>query len=308
MLVAVPLADLRYPMRWLTGTLLFVTLSVAWNLMGGFGGYLSFGNVAFFGFGAYATAVTMTRWQQPFGVALLVGGVCALVFGVLFTLPMLRLRGHYFAIGTMAIAEGTRELFNTLTGITGGGMGLSVPIATGDVGAVARFFYWSMAALALASVLASVVVVRGRLGHALIAVREDEEAAGVIGINTTLVKTTVFGLAALMTGLAGGLYAYWITILEPNAIFSVQFSVSMVLMTVLGGAGTILGPVLGAFLFDLLSETVWQHFLLVQDGLLGLLMILVVLLMPRGLMEFIERGRTAFSLSALRDNLRRYSV
>jgi len=307
-LLAVPWFGSGYLVRFLTTLFMFAVLAKAWNLIGGLAGYPSFGNVAFFGIGAYTTGILMVRLGWPFGPSLAAAGLAGALFAVAIGLPVLRLRGHYFAVATFATAEAMREIVNNLTDLTGGGKGLSLPLMAGGARAIGVYFYYLMLALLVAATATTALVLRVRLGYGLLALREDEEAAAVTGIDTTRYKVVAFALSALLTGLAGGIYAYWLTYIDPTNVFDVVISVTMLVMVLLGGTGTFWGPAVGAAILMGMTEFLWSRFLELHAAFLGAIIILVVLFLPDGLVEMARQGPRGWSPARLRENLRRYSV
>src|SRR5207237_3966417 len=244
-------------MRLLSAVFMFVALAQAWNLIGGFTGYASFGQVAFFGLGAYITAVLMNNSHVTFWLALpaaIAGGV---LFAVLIGLPLLRLRGHYFAIATLGAAEGSREVINNMTPVTGGGLGITIP-TFGDQAPTPYFgkpgFYLAFLILAAVSVALCALLARSRFGYAMVAVNEDQEAAGAVGINTTLVKVVAFAVSAAIVACAGAFYAFQQIEFYPTDVFDASFTVLMVIMVMIGGSGTVAGPLAGAVGRALLAQ------------------------------------------------------
>lgn len=264
--------------------LMFVVLAQSWNFIGGFTGYSSFGNVAFFGIGAYTTGL-MLLGNQPFWLGLIAGALVAALFAFLLGLPVLRLRGHYFAIATLGIAEALRE-FVTVRDVGGGGGGLmSLPLP--GLSAYTAFFY-AFLGLALLCLLITVFLTRSRFGYALIAIRESEQAAEALGVPTHWYKVGAFVLSAIPTALAGGLYAYWATGFDPPTVFDVGISVEMVLLTILGGSGTILGPILGAIAFEYASAQLQTSGFTLHNTVLGLAIVLVTIFLPQGILRLIQ--------------------
>jgi branched-chain amino acid transport system permease protein len=268
---------------------MFVALAQAWNLIGGFAGYASFGNAAFFGLGAYTTASLMAKEGMSYWLTLPAAGAMGLVFAVLVGIPVLRLRGHYFAIATLGVAEGTREIVTNLNSITGGGSGITVP-AVGSQATTAYLgktgFYYLFLALAVLAVLVVWIVSRSRFGYALRAIHQDEDAAGAMGINTTVAKVSAFGLSGLLTGLVGSAFAFQQVTIYPDRSFDVEITVLMVVMAVLGGSGTVLGPIVGAFTLEYLSEYLRSHFTNYHTFIFGGLIIVAVVFIPQGLVPF----------------------
>ena len=268
---------------------MFVALAQAWNLIGGFAGYASFGNVAFFGLGAYTTASLMAKEGVSYWLTLPAAGAMGLVFAILVGIPVLRLRGHYFAIATLGVAEGTREVVTNLDSITGGGSGITVP-AVGSQATTAYLgktgFYYLFLALAVLAVLVVWIVSRSRFGYALRAIHQDEDAAGAMGVNTTVAKVSAFALSGLLTGLVGSAFAFQQVTIYPDRSFDVEITVLMVVMAVLGGSGTVLGPIVGAFTLEYLSEYLRSHFTNYHTFIFGGLIIVAVVFIPQGLVPF----------------------
>lgn len=287
-------------LQFLINLFMLAILAESWNIIGGFTGYASFGNVAFFGIGAYATGVLMTRAGFPFALALPAGGLVAMLFAALVGMPILRLKGHYFAIATLGVAETMREVVYNLE-ITGAGTGLVMPILRSPL-----VFFYSMLGILAAVTLVNWWLSASRFGYGLVAIREDEDAAAVMGINTPLYKTIAFALSGAFTGLAGGVYAYWITFIDPDAVFKVIITVQLIIMAVFGGTGTVLGPLLGALVLASLAEWLSTHLVTLAELFNGLIIILVVLFMPKGLSDLI-RQRT-LSLRYFARNLREYRI
>lgn len=264
-------------------TLLLATLAQSWNIIGGYAGYASFGNSVFYGLGSYGTAIAMVQWHLPFGAGLALGAVLAVAFAVLLGLPVLRLRGHYFAIATLALAEVMIAIFSNLD-IAGRNIGLVLPLLRGD----ALFYELSLGLLALTT-LAIAWIARSRFGFGLISIRENEEAAAVMGVNTTLYKVLAFALSGFFCALAGGIHAYWITFLDPVSAFDIGLNVKMIIMAVFGGPGSILGPAVGAFLLSAVSEILSTEISSLAGLFFGVVIVVAVVFMPRGLADLGRR-------------------
>jgi len=286
--------------QFLINLFMLAALAESWNIIGGFTGYASFGNVAFFGIGAYTTGVLLTVAAWPFALALAAGGLLAMAFAGLIGMPILRLKGHYFAIATLGVAETMREIVYNLK-ITGGGTGLTMPITRSPLP-----FFYLMLAILVAATLVNWWLSASRFGYGLIAIREDEDAAMAMGINTALYKTAAFALSGAFAGLVGGVFAYWITFIDPDGVFRVIVTIQMIIMAVFGGMGTVVGPLLGAFVLASVSELLSTQLVSLAELFNGLIVILVVLFMPKGLAEVIRNRE--FSLKKLARNLREYGV
>ena len=279
---------------------MLAALAESWNIIGGFTGYASFGNVAFFGIGAYTTGVLLTAAEWPFALALPAGGLLAMVFAGLIGMPILRLKGHYFAIATLGVAETMREIVYNLK-ITGGGTGLTMPITKS-----ALPFFYLMLGILIAVTLVNWWLSASRFGYGLIAIREDEDAAAAMGINTALYKTAAFALSGAFTGLTGGVFAYWITFIDPEGVFRVMHDHPDDHHGRVRRMGTVVGPLLGALVLASVSELLSTQLVSLAELFNGLIVILVVLFMPKGLADVIRKRE--FSLRKLARNLREYRV
>jgi branched-chain amino acid transport system permease protein len=273
----------NYILRITTTMLMYSALALSWNFIGGFTGYPSFATAAFFGLGAYVGGVLQNK-GVPMVVAWLAAGVLVLAFAAAVGRAILHLKGHYFAIASLVIADVLREVINGLTDLTGGGMGLNLAAPKLGVNQQAQLFYFAMFAIAVAALAASVLLDRSRLGFGLRCIEQNEDAAIRIGIGTARFKTAAFALSSVFVGMAGAVYASWTGYIDPGEAFEVLISVKPIVMTLLGGAGSVLGPVYGAFLFLVLEETVWRNFLKIHSGVLGTLVVLLILFLPRGIM------------------------
>lgn len=275
--------------RVLTNVFMVAALAQSVNVIAGFTGYADFGNIVYFGVGAYATAFLLKQ-DVPFPVALLAGALlCASMAGLL-GLPILRLKGHYFAIATIGVMEGTRELVVNM-GFVGGGSGLSVPILRMPPRQFSALIYFLMLGLMLTYTVMVYGLSRSSLGYSLRAIKADEQAAAVMGINTTRAKTTAWAISAACTGIVGGSYALWVGFIEPSLVFNVVTGTEYFMMMLLGGPGTVLGPVLGGFILQLLGVTVWSQFLRGSSAILGVVIVLIVLFLPNGLMHALRTRR-----------------
>lgn len=293
-----------YWVRVLSGVFMFGALAQSLNVIAGFTGYADFGNVVFFGLGAYTTAALMTRAGWPFLPAWALGGCLAAAAAGVLGLPLLRLRGHYFAIATIGVLEAVREITSNVA-FFGGGMGITLPVFAGAPEAFYRVIYYMLFATLAACTAVAWWLARSRFGYALRAIKADEEAAAVMGIHTTRYKVLAWALSALCSGLVGGIYAYWLKYIEPPFVFDILISVKYWIMMLLGGAGTVLGPLAGAVILEFLSVFIWGQFLRGHMLILGVVISLVILFMPTGFMELV---RLRFSLAAVVDNLRRNRI
>lgn len=289
LLALLPLGGDSYWLRLGTTMLMYGVLAISWNFIGGMAGYPSFASAAFFGLGAYAGAVAQ-KLGAPMGFAWALAGAAAAVFAAALGVALLRLRGHYFAIASLVVAEVLRELVNAATELTGGGMGLNLPIPRlASIESQAMFFFYAMLALAALAFAAMLAAMHSRLGFGLRCIQQNESAADMLGVNTTLYKVTAFMLSGVFVGVAGAIYASWVHYIEPPDVFDVLYSVKAIVMVLIGGAGSVFGPLFGAALFLSLEELVWRNYLQVHTGVLGLLIVLLVLFLPKGLISLRRR-------------------
>lgn len=289
-LLAVPgfVSD-TFALRVLTEAIMWIGLAIAFDVLAGYTGYLNFGHGAFFGIGAYTTAIFMTRADWPFAPAMLAGGVivclCALVAGI----PTLRLRGAYFAIATWSLSLAIQQLALVLQ-ITGGPDGMRLPPFLHPV----FFFYLMLGIVATTFFGLWFLLERAPFGLKLKAVREDEESAKALGLNPTVLKIQAFILSALPTGLLGGVYAYWITFIDPASTLSDLVSDQALVMVVFGGMGTLIGPVIGAVLIFAFKTFFWAYladFQLLYLIILGAVIALSVVFIPNGLWGTLQMRR-----------------
>lgn len=282
-LVALPALLNPYWLRIATGVLMWAGLACAWNIIGGYAGYISFGHSAFFGIGAYAAGILMgDRYGLPFGAALLVGAVAASIVAAVIGWPTLRLRGAYFAIATWAFAEMLLQLSNVLE-ITGGNAGLTLPPLLDE-----PFFFYAMLVAALITYGFSwFLLERSRFEYRVKAVRDHEIAAESLGINTTLVKIQAFVISAAIPAVFGAIYAYWITFINPTSVLGADITDQMVVMVLLGGLGHFWGPAIGAVSMYLVNRLIWTEWAntTAYIAILGAVIAAVVLFLPDGLVS-----------------------
>jgi branched-chain amino acid transport system permease protein len=273
-----------YQLRTYTVLLLLALMAQGWNLIGGFTGYAAFGNVAFFGIGAYTTGLLMlSPWQVPFFAALIAGALLAALFAALIGLPILRLRGHYFAIATLGVAEALRQIADAWDSVTNGSTGIDLPLNPND-----SFFYYTALGLVVLGMVATWLLARAKIGYGWIAIREDEDAARMLGINTTRYKVLAFALSAAFAALAGGVTAYQNIHVTPTDFFKIDYTLQMIIATIIGGPGTVFGPPIGAAIYQLLSTYLWGQFIELHPTFLGLIIIFFVVFLPRGLMQLVS--------------------
>lgn len=291
----VPLLHNSYYENLGRGILMFATLSLGWNMIGGYTGYVSFGNVVYFGLGAYTTAALWQHWHVQ-NVAVCV--ICAILVGVTFALilgiPILRLHGHYFGIATLGIALAVQEIITNVDWL-GGGSGFTVR----QLESFSTYYYamWIVCAL---SMLATFFIARSKLGYALVAIRENEDAAAVLGVNPTRYKVTAWAISAAMAAAAGAVFSGANGFIDGPTAFAIDNNVFPIVMTILGGAGTVAGPLVGALILTAIDETLWSHFPQVHTLFFGLVIVVVVVFLPRGILWLVTlRGGWRAFVSSL---------
>lgn len=261
-----------------------ISIGQSWNMLGGFAGQVSLGHAAFFGIGAL---ITRTLWLAgaPFVAALLAGAVTAVAFAMVIGVPTFRLRGAYFAIGTLAVAEVMR--------IT---IGQNQPYITTMPGAMIESYslptrFYTVLALAVATTAAAYLLMRSRWSLGILGVREDQDAAQSTGVPVLRHKLLALGLSALFMGLAGGVFAFQQIAYYPEAPFFPTWTFDAVMIAYIGGVGTIAGPVVGGAFYILVRERLAANLTDAHQVIFGVLFILIVLLFPGGLVDIFSRIR-----------------
>jgi branched-chain amino acid transport system permease protein len=273
---------------------LIAILASGWNIVSGYTGYASLGQGAFLGYGAYTAALLQLHTGASIWWFVPVGGVVACLIAALLGLVSMRTRGHSFVIITIALIYISQLVALNWSSLTGGSNGLTLPLPSYPREWQNTPFYFALLLLLALSVALSWWIRRTKFGMGLIAIREDEDKAVAVGVNTLAYKVSAFVASALFAGMAGGVYAYYLTFIDPLGMFDILFSVQLVLAALLGGRGTLWGPVIGGFAIELIDEgtnnalggTEWHVVVF------GLLMVLVLLFLPRGLLPTIQRAIT----------------
>lgn len=287
--------------------LIFATLGEAWNLITGFAGQTSFGHAAFFGIGAYTSSVIFYRYGISPWLGVILGGIIASVVAAIMSYPCFRLKGHYFAIATLAVAEIIKQIFVSWKYVEGA-TGISLPIIARSSDFAARLLYlqfnnklpWVYICLILfaAVVLFCAYLENSKMGYYLKAIRESHEVAESIGINPTNYKLYAMIISAFISSVCGSIYAQYILYIDPFMMFSLDISMKIVLLTVLGGVGNIFGPIIGAAIFIPLSE--FTRIKLGGSGtgidlmIYGLLIVLITCYQPKGVIGIVEKVSNRF--------------
>ncbi len=257
---------------------IYVALAQSWNLLGGYTGLVSLGQAAFFGLGAYTTAILLTQTGLPFFLAALASGLIATAFAAAIALPVFRFRGIYFAIGTLVLAEALR-IWMINWNLTGGAQGINLPID--NVPDPTTFYYIGLV-LATGATAIIALILRSKLGIGLRAIRDSEDAAQNMGVNTFRVKLYAFAISAFIAGLTGGIHAMYLGTIEPYSIFSVNWTITAVNIVIIGGIGTLFGPIIGAIFSMILSEAL-KDYQSIHLIVTGVILILVIRFLPAGI-------------------------
>lgn len=283
-----------YLLNVLFRVFLFAGVGLAWNLVGGYAGQLSLGHVAYFGLGGYGLALFHGKLDFPIWAALLAGIVLAVLAALVIGRVSFRLRGPYFALSTIAFAEVLRHCAKNLPDVTGGDVGVQVPqLFTTDH---SRWFYWSAVALTAAAFAITAVIVRSRFGYSLQAIREDEDTALACGIDATRTKLIALLISAAITAIGGALYASLYLFIVPDQMLSIDISTTEIAIPVmLGGAGTLLGPIVGSVILQTASELFKNLFHEAHLLIYGILICLVVLFLPEGIVGAVRHLRSRFT-------------
>jgi branched-chain amino acid transport system permease protein len=294
-------------------TYLYVALSTAWNIMGGYTGQTSFGHATFYGLGAYTTSILALRGIHPL-LTIPLAGITASLYGLAWGYPCLRLRGQYFAIATIGVGEATRLLMLNLDDLiqnndwlkgflhdgvlTGGATGLMLPTPP-DIRSYALGFYYGALGLMFAALLVSWKVKTSKFGLGLFAIHMDIDAAETLGVKTAAYKNLALMLSAFLVGICGSIYAQYVFYIDPQTVFGFPMSIAMVLMPTIGGIGTLSGPVLGAVVYIVVQDQIltanleWGSFKLSLSSLhlliYGGLLVIIVLFEPQGILGLHKR-------------------
>jgi branched-chain amino acid transport system permease protein len=270
-------------------TFVFMISGIGWNLVGGFAGQVSFGFAVFYGLGAYGTALMINAGMNPL-ISVLVGAITAMIASFLVGLPTFRLRGPYFVIATIGVTEAVRVVMSNM-GVTGGASGYRIT-EHGEFRQV-EHYYTALVAVAIALSI-SMLISKSRFGLALHAIKQDQDAAADLGVNPYTFKLWAHAIAAALTGVAGGIYARYAIFLDPGDVFAFQKGISILLIAVIGGIGTVWGPILGGLVVGIVEEQLVVKFPNIHLLLYGILLILIILFEPDGIIGLLRKLRNLF--------------
>ena len=282
----VPICGSDYALTFSIQLFVFVVLAYAWNIIGGYTGYSHFGQMSFFGIGAYVGMLLMLHLKWHWATAALAAGGAGLLLAVPLGIIMLRLKGPFFAISLFGLTRVFEAVAFEWNGFTGGGTGLYLPPLTAQ-----GWLYGALGLLALLMLGLTWWIDNSRFGLQLQAIRDDEGAAEALGIRSTRLKVTAFALSATPAAMCGALFATHLAFIDPPTAFAPVMEVTTIAMVLLGGLGSVLGPAIGAVVFALLNELLWTRFPDLYYGLVGVVVIACVLFMPRGIVALLVRWR-----------------
>jgi branched-chain amino acid transport system permease protein len=265
-------------------TFVFIAMSYAWDILGGLTGLVSFGYAVYFGLGAYSAGIAMLNGISPYVGALIGAGIAAL-FSIVIGIPTFRLRGPYFAIATIGVNEAVRVIMLNWRSITGGASGLPLPSA-GFSGPV---LYRDALILAVAAIIVYYWIIHSPLGLALNAIREDQDAAAALGVNTLKYKLFAHAVGAFIVALAGSVIARWDVYIEPTSTFGFGRSIDILMMPVIGGSGTFFGPLVGGFIFSVVQDQIVSSYPNLHLLIYGLLLAIIMLFEPKGVVGLVRR-------------------
>lgn len=271
-------------MRYLFRIFLYISMGEMWNLMSGFAGMTSLGQQAYIGLAGYAVAAAVSIYKLPFPVGLLAGMAVALIFSVVLAPLLFRMSGMYFSISTWVVSEALTTLFLSWKFVNQGG-GMAIMISPYPK---TRELYFMSLSLCVCSILLVYGILRSRIGLGLVAMRDDATAAYVLGVNVFRCKMIVYVTASVLIALAGGIFFISKGTIYPESAFSISWTISMVFIVIIGGAGTVIGPVIGAAAYVILEELL-AHYPGWSDMILGIVSIFTILFFPGGLWGFVRR-------------------
>jgi len=282
-----------YSLHMMILVMVFVVISTSWNILV-WTHQISLGHAAFFGIGAYTAGIVYNAWQLPLYFDMVLGGVLASLGAAFIGIICLRMAPWALAIATLAFAEAVKILVIMLPALTEGAEGIAIPPLYGGGEMAKVYAYYLVYGIAFLTVLMAYLLKRSRFYFAFTAIHDDQDAAGMLGINPTAYKVLAFTLSAFFVGVVGGFYAHYISYIDPHAVFNIHISVEAQIMPLMGGLYTVAGPVLGAFILTLLGEylriTVKTGYLIIY----GIILVLLIFYLPKGLVGLAEkwtRGR-----------------
>ncbi|MEM3698137.1 MAG: branched-chain amino acid ABC transporter permease [Candidatus Bathyarchaeia archaeon] len=277
---------------------LYAFMAQSWNMIGGFTGQFSLGHVTFFAIGAYTSALLYVNYNIPTSISSLIGALISCIVSIAVGLPFLRLRGHYFAIGTLTFTFATMQLFTSMTSITKGAQGVLIYPRQSNPLYLLFYdrtqYYYLIMPLTFAQLLLTVFLLRSKLGYSFLATREDPDAAESLGINTAKTKIIAFAISSIFMSIAGSIYANYVTYINPEIVFSMEFTVAIISINMVGGLGSVWGPLIGSFILVPFSEvirfTIGSKIIGIHMVIYGFVLILVTFYAKGGIFATILRA------------------
>ncbi len=298
-LISLPLWGTEYSVSVIILMLLYLSLAQMWNLLGGYTGLVSLGQQAFIGIGGYAVAMLTQVYKMPIVLGVITAAVVTIIFALIISLPIFKMKGVYFTIGTWIIAEAL-SIFFVNWAFVNYGIGYNITVAYKL--SMVNFYYFCLF-IGIGSVVIVYIILRSKLGLALMAMRDNESAAEVRGVKLYRTKLTCFLIAATWTAITGcGLYLN-LAYIKPASAFSIEWTVSMVFMVIIGGSGTIEGPIIGAFIYIFLRQYLY-NFPGISNIILGAIAIIIIIAAPKGIMGYLNE-RFGWDFFSVRRRIKR---
>lgn len=302
LLITLPVISSDYLMSIVTLVLIYMAMGQMWNLLGGYSGLLSLGLQAFIGIGGYSLAVFSVSYGVPVYLAIFIGAVASVVFGIIVSPALFKMSGVYFAIGSWVIAEALIIAFSNWKFVK---YAMGINISTVYRISSTQIYYTSMV-LGVITIIVVFLLMRSKTGLALMAIRDNVGAAETMGINIYRTKITCYIIACFFTGLAGGVMYMVQGYILPSAGFSINWTVAMTFMVIIGGMGTMEGPILGAILYVLLTQFLF-NFPGMSMIILGIIAIIVIMIAPKGIMGTLYE-KTGFEILSLRRSMPKINI
>ena len=271
-------------LRYLFKIFLYITMGSMWNLMSGFTGMTSLGQQVFVGLAGYSVCVMTTTYNMSFWIGIIVGAVIAAIFALILSFVLFRMRGMYFAVATWLIAEAVRLWFNSWTYVK---QGVGMTVRTNQIPKIKSLYVYALILMIIA-IIVIYMLLRTRTGLALTAMRDETDAAASVGVNIFRAKLNCYLIASVFIALAGALFFLNKGSVLPASGFSIDWTVAMVFIAILGGVGTMTGPIIGSIIYVLLEELL-SHYPGWSNIILGILAILVIIFLPKGIMGTLQQ-------------------
>jgi len=283
-LVILPYFLSSYRISFFITIFMYVVLAYSWNFISGYTGYVSFGQIVFFGLGAYAFAILTSNFGMNWGLAVVLAAIISSLFAVPIGLVMLRLKGPYFAVGMMGLSQFLAAIAFNWKSLTNGAVGIYLP----PVFSLSTIYYAFLGAM-IAIFLLTWKLENSNFGLRIKTIKEDEEGAEAIGINTTFYKVFAFTISACFCGIAGALQIYYLSYIDPYVAINMSLNLMMIAMSLVGGMGTMWGPLVGALMLGQLSEFLWVSFPYIYMIIFGCIIVVIIAFLPSGIVGYVTQ-------------------